>query len=71
MGIAIVRRKSDKNDKHLSIVQLVEDDGCWYELGKGGHYSSTWLVEMMEVMKTALRWLNAHAKKTQYGWDET
>lgn len=60
-------------DSHICYEILTEDDGNWF-LSRNGA-SSFWLPEMLELFKTADKWLKTNAEPdlyngVQYGYKE-
>lgn len=65
-GISLTKR--GKEDPHICIQLLTEDDGYWSS--NANNFSSFWLPEFISVMKEVEKWLseNAEIEKDGYGW---
>jgi hypothetical protein len=50
-------RRSPKNDPHVIIQLMGEDDGNWFEIGNG--FSSYWLEDLIIVLRSALETLTS------------
>lgn len=64
VGIRFVPR--GKDDNHIIIKLLVEDDGNWYE--SGSSMNSYWLKDLIKVCKQAKVVLDSKAKREDFGY---
>lgn len=58
---------ADSDIPYIGIQFLCEDDGNWFE-DHGGVYSAFWIVDILEQLRRAKKWLDANCNKDQWGW---
>lgn len=63
-GIALVPR--GKNDPHICLLALAEDDGLWF--ASGNAFSSFWADDLEKSLARATNWMKTHADKDPSGY---
>ena len=65
-GIAIIRRSKD--DNHLCMRWLVEDDETWHLMGDHSVADTFWIPDMVRVLSETQEWLDKNAVCGEWGY---
>jgi hypothetical protein len=64
VGLLLFQRALD--DNHVCLQWIVEDDGTWYV--PLSRFSSFWIVDSINVLQKALKWLNENCAEDLLGY---
>jgi isochorismate hydrolase len=61
--------KVRKEDGHVELTLLTEDDESWF-ISKSQTFSSYWLTELAELVAATEKFLNHHYTRFEWGWKQ-
>lgn len=69
-GIKLTKRNENKNDNHICLQILTEDDGEWFD--SNNSFSSSWIDELIELLQITKAYIETQDPDMyngkQYGW---
>lgn len=65
----VLLSKRGKDDHHVTITFIGEDDGHWFVSRHEIRFSNYWLADRMKVLKLAKQYMENNCVKTEWGWE--